>query len=287
MSGEREACAGGRHLRFADVLALATCTRPWSPAVALGARIAARFGANLTGCYVPAPLRPLGGAEEPDPLMPAQRDEMQREDADDPADFPSFARGLGVPFAAWTVACAPIAPTLRQLGGWHDLVVLERAMVPPERTLDVLGEALLGCRVPCLILPPGWNGEAAFQRVAIGWNGSAEATGALRRALPILQLARHVTLIDGEMRRSDEDVPGVSRPDPVLYLRHHQVEVAMQHLHAPSKATGTLLLHKAHEMQADLLVMGAYSQSRTRERVFGGATRHVLLHADIPLLMQH
>ena len=220
-------------------------------------------------------------------LMPAQRDEMQREDADDPAAFPSFAGGLGVPFAAWTVARAPIAPTLRQLGGWHDLVVLERDMVPPERTLDVLGEALLGCRVPCLLLPPGWNGTAAFQRVAIGWNGSAEATGALRRALPILQLARRVTLIDGEMRGSGEDAPGVARPDPVVYLRQHQVEAVSQRLPAPAKAVGAQLLHKARELQADLLVMGAYSQSRTRERVFGGATRHVLLHADIPLLMQH
>ncbi|HZX71811.1 MAG TPA: universal stress protein [Rhodanobacter sp.] len=40
-------------------------------------------------------------------------------------------------------------------------------------------------------------------------------------------------------------------------------------------------------MRADLLVMGAYSHSRLRERVLGGATRDVLTHAQIPVLMHH
>lgn len=40
-------------------------------------------------------------------------------------------------------------------------------------------------------------------------------------------------------------------------------------------------------MHANLLVVGAYSHSRLRERVLGGATRHMLVHAEIPVLMQH
>ncbi len=180
-------------LRFADVLALATCTSPWNPAVTTGAMIAAHHGSNLTGCYVPAPLRSLGGGEEPGPLMPGQRDEMEREGVDEPAAFPLFAQALGIRHAAWIVTRSPIAPTLRQLGGWHDLIVLEHDMVEPEQALDLLSEALRGCRAPCLILPPHWSGPATFQRIVIGWNGSAEATRALHGALPMLQLARPIT----------------------------------------------------------------------------------------------
>ena len=50
---------------------------------------------------------------------------------------------------------------------------------------------------------------------------------------------------------------------------------------------GEALLQRASDGGTDLLVMGAYGHSRMREFVFGGATRHVLRHAKIPVLMSH
>jgi nucleotide-binding universal stress UspA family protein len=50
---------------------------------------------------------------------------------------------------------------------------------------------------------------------------------------------------------------------------------------------GRALLNRAIEHRADLLVMGAYGHSRMRELVFGGATRHILRHMTIPVLMSH
>jgi nucleotide-binding universal stress UspA family protein len=50
---------------------------------------------------------------------------------------------------------------------------------------------------------------------------------------------------------------------------------------------GEILLKEVENIDADLLVMGAYGHSRMHERVFGGATRHVLEQATVPLLMQH
>lgn len=277
----------GLRLRFADVLALSTCTVPGSPAIRVGAAIAAYHRSNFTGCYVPSPLRSLNGGEEFDLPMPGQRDEFERGDDNQIESFLSYVRGIGVHHASWTVASTPIAPTLRKLGSWHDLAVLERDVVPPAHTIDILGEALLGCRIPCLILPPRWDGSATFHRIAIGWNGSIEATRALHSALPLLQLAKHVTLIDGEIRKFDEPPLGSFRPDPIAYLLHHQVDADMQYLHATSETAGTALLHKAHESRADFVVMGAYSHSRIRERVLGGVMRHVLLQADLPVLIQH
>jgi nucleotide-binding universal stress UspA family protein len=35
------------------------------------------------------------------------------------------------------------------------------------------------------------------------------------------------------------------------------------------------------------LVKGAYTQSRLRQMIFGGATNHILTHANLPVLMAH
>ena len=43
----------------------------------------------------------------------------------------------------------------------------------------------------------------------------------------------------------------------------------------------------ADEMKADLLVMGSYSRSRMRERIFGGVTEHMLTHTKRPILTVH
>ena len=45
-----------------------------------------------------------------------------------------------------------------------------------------------------------------------------------------------------------------------------------------------VILAEAKAMSADLLIKGAYTQSRLRQLVFGGATRHILSHAQIPVL---
>jgi nucleotide-binding universal stress UspA family protein len=50
---------------------------------------------------------------------------------------------------------------------------------------------------------------------------------------------------------------------------------------------GQTLLGAAHRFCADLLVMGAYAHSPLRELVFGGVTRHMLAHADLPVFMRH
>jgi nucleotide-binding universal stress UspA family protein len=35
------------------------------------------------------------------------------------------------------------------------------------------------------------------------------------------------------------------------------------------------------------MIKGAYTQSRLRQMIFGGATRHIIMEAKIPVLMAH
>lgn len=274
-----------RVTRPGDILALVTDTAPWSPAAVAGVAIAARWEANLTGCYIDPTLRKLAGNETGgEPTVMGLLLEPRAELADEHAAFGSLARHAGVRNADWVVARAGITPTLRWLGARHDLAVMERDMVQPSGLLDILGEAILDCRMPCLVLPPRWENELCFERIVIGCNGSLEAIRAIHSALPFLKVARQVTLVDGDVRDGDQGRPHF---DPFVYLLRHGITARPSYVRASSAMAGEILLKEVGNIDADLLVMGAYGRSRMRERVFGGATRRVLEEATIPVLMQH
>jgi nucleotide-binding universal stress UspA family protein len=251
----------------------------------VGVALAARWASHLTGCFVDPSLRMLSGADsEPTVLSLLLTTDV---DAGDGASFQSYTRIQGVRDTSWVATRTGIGPTLRQLGAWHDLAVLERDMVEQSELVDILGEAMLSCRVPCLVLPEHWVSDAIFKRVVVGWNGSIEATRAIHAALPFLAEAKEVVFIDGERPSASELAEGPPPFNPHIYLAHHGIAVRLHAVRADHHVAGEALLKEAMSQKADLLVMGAYGHSRMRERVFGGATRHVLENATIPLLMQH
>lgn len=280
MTSHEQADRSTRVTRPGDILALATSVRPWSPAVTAAIAIAARWGSNLTGCFIDPALR----TRATEPTVLGLLLETRPGSADELAAFAALARQAGVHGADWIVARSGIADTLRWLGARHDLAVIERDMVQVSGLLDVLGEAILACRMPCLILPPGWDREIRFERIVIGCNGSIESIRAIHAALPFLRVASQVTLVDGDVRDGDEGRP---RFDPFVYLLRHGIASKPSYVRSSSAMAGEILLQEVGNIQADLLVMGAYGRSRMRERVFGGATRRVLEDAAMPVLMQH
>lgn len=269
-----------------DILALVTSTSPWSPAAVAGVALAARWGSNLTGCFVDPSARMLRGTDG-EPSVLGLLTDPRADDADAHAAFGALARHSGVHEATWAVSSTGVAQTLRHLGAWHDLAVIERDMVEASGLLDILGEAILGSQLPCLILPPRWDRELSFESVVIGCNGSIESIRAIHAALPFLRMARHVTLIDGDVRGTSDGGGRLPRFDPFVYLLRHHITARPQYIRASSDLAGDILLKEARNAQVDLLVMGAYGHSPMRERVFGGATRRVLEESHIPVLMQH
>lgn len=269
-----------------DVLALVTATSPWSPAAVAGASLAADFDARLSGCYIDPGLRMLHGGE-PEPSVLALLIDPPHENPEDHASFIALARDAGVHRASWIVTRAGIAQTTRQMGAWHDLIVIERDMVDETVAFDVLGEALLTCRTPCLLLPPSWHGPIRPERVALAWNGSIESIRAIHAALPFLHRASDVVLLDGEAPAYDDEQERAPRFDPAAYLINHGIKARVRRVHAAPNEAGAALLREVEATKAKLLVMGAYGHSRVRERVLGGATRHILQHVNVPILMQH
>lgn len=270
---------------YSDVLALVTSSGPWSPAAFAGVDIAAMFDAHVTGCYVDPSLRSLRGIDDEPTVIALLMDEPRGGD-DGREVFAAFAHSRGVRHVSWMSTRVAPAKTMRALGAWHDLIVIERDLPEEPMMVDVLGEALLTCRAPCLVLPPQYDNPFEIKKLVVAWNGSIEAIRATHAALPLARLAEHVLVLrDGAMAMEDDDrLPPF---DPVLYLRLHGVNVSEQPIHASPLNAGPAILSTALQFSADCLVMGAYGHPRVRERILGGATRHLLQHADLPLFMQH
>jgi nucleotide-binding universal stress UspA family protein len=56
---------------------------------------------------------------------------------------------------------------------------------------------------------------------------------------------------------------------------------------AEGRSTGAAVLDAARARDCDLLIKGAFTRNRLRQMIFGGATSHIMEHADLPVLMAH
>jgi nucleotide-binding universal stress UspA family protein len=127
-------------------------------------------------------------------------------------------------------------------------------------------------------LPP-----AALDTMLIGWNGSAEAASAVAGALPLLVRAKQVSVFVAGEKGEEPQAPH----DLLDYLRWHGIAATQRLVKAPSHNVGAELVAEAARAGAGVIVMGAYTHSRMRELIFGGATNHVLKNSGVALLMAH
>ncbi|MEO0411180.1 MAG: universal stress protein [Pseudomonadota bacterium] len=167
------------------------------------------------------------------------------------------------------------------LGPASDMVVVSRpARKESKKARTFMLQAIMRSHRPVLVLPKD-NSCPALDHIAIGWNCSPEAARALHAALPVIKSAKKITFITAG---NSHDL-GPSFGEMSNYLTMHGVE-AERHHEGGADSTDALL--KAYDtVGADTLLTGAYSQSRWRERLFGGTTERLLHETDIPLLMLH
>ena len=159
-----------------------------------------------------------------------------------------------------------------------NLVVAAKRELSAIDAPAVIEELILAAGVPVLMLPPD-SAEAFGRTVVVGWNGSREAARALHEGLPFLRTAERAILLAIGEAGADSVEACVA-----MLRRHDGVTVEPQRIEGPDGDAGEVLLAQAAAHGADLLVMGAYGHSRLRELVFGGATRHVLREATLPVL---
>ena len=116
----------------------------------------------------------------------------------------------------------------------------------------------------------------------IAWDGSLEASHALRMTLPMLLRASAVHVVT--VTEGHREFPAT---DAARYLARHGIEAELHGWPAEGRSTAEALNTAADRLSAAYAVMGAYGHTRLREAVLGGATRDMLHEAGVPLLMAH
>lgn len=218
-------------------------------------------------------------------VLTMQREVELRRSEENRADA---VRGV---FDAWT-ANAPPGIDVRwiELDGVTDLLVEQHGRRADYLVVEqpahhdygpswqALRAALFTTDRPVLVVPAHSPTEFG-RRVAIAWRDDGRATKAVLSALHCLRKAEHVFVLTGTRGDATPHVPPI--------LREHGIAAELLVLPIGAGVFGAALLDKAHEIGADMLVMGVYQHSRLRELLLGGVTRHMLHHADLPMLLRH
>jgi nucleotide-binding universal stress UspA family protein len=256
-------------------------------------RLAGPFSARVTALALVAEpyLPPLVGVHIPVELLQQQVAEAEREADAVLAAAREAARTSNAPFAAarMTASVERLPSLFARAAGQADLCVVGKPSADhPDLDATSLAEAaFLHSGRPALVLPAVGTGSGGIRRAVVAWNGSREAARAVHDALPLLAGADR-TLVVAVDETAQRDPDGrATATDLAAHLARHGVRAEATSVPSGGLAVGDVLLSLSADMSADLLVMGGYGHSRMRELVLGGATRHLLAHATLPVLLSH
>ena len=205
--------------------------------------------------------------------------------------FESFMQNNGVPRSDGTKELLSFgwldeAPKSESFAGSYgrvfDLIVMNRADVDTTPLYNrAIESGLFESGRPILLAPPSPPHQIATN-VLIAWNCSTEQARAIALAMPLLQKADRVTVLTVI---GGTGVPGPSAEQLIRYLQRNGIVAEPIRVELDGRSTGEAILATAQSLGCDLLIKGAYTQSRLRQMIFGGATQHVLENAALPVLL--
>jgi nucleotide-binding universal stress UspA family protein len=261
--------------------------------LAVATALAGRFQARLVGLSIvpPVVVLPAGMPGAPDTVVVDSHCEAYRHDS--PALRAAFenaarARKLASEWreieAGSNNAAVMAMPHVRSA----DLVVASQTDPDWLQTahLDIADRLAMESGRPVLIVPNSGMRDWVGQNVLVAWNGRREAVRAAFDALPILQQAKSVRIVS-VAQQSEDAAQDMTVKDMRASLQRHGIKCEPARTVSSQGGAGPALLACAKEHACDLLVMGCYGHSRLRELILGGASRYVLNHMTIPVLMSH
>jgi len=192
------------------------------------------------------------------------------------------APGHNGPSASWREEDGRQNAVVGMSGRVYDMILVEQ----PEKLASIaeatLEDALFESGRPVMMVPK-LGSPSLGERVAIAWNGSTETALTVALAMPFLQQAREVIVVSVGAQHMPE--PGPAGEELARSLEGHGFNVSMRTAVGRQKPQGESFLKETMAAGADLLLKGAYTQSRIRQMIFGGATRHIIMESRIPVLM--
>lgn len=258
--------------------------------------IATAFGAYFEGLYVrqtqpvivgdgitlpPEYLKEL--SEESEQRATKARERYNRLVKSHDIPFRDVGQESSTPTAGWRSAEGRESDVVGDYGRLFDLIVIgrfnERSSIGWESTCEA---ALFESGRP-VIVAPKTAPESVGERIVIAWNRSTETARTIGLAMPFLTRAQAVTVVEVE----GGTVPGPDAEQLARHLSRNGIAAAVRFASAGRNAVGEVILQEAARANADLVLKGAYTQSRFRQMIFGGPTSHILENAAVPVLLAH
>jgi len=165
------------------------------------------------------------------------------------------------------------------IGRAFDMIVMPQPGALPKMPESVFETALFDSGRPVLVVPAGFAGMVG-RKILFAWNGSTESARAISLAMPFLRKAEEIQVVSVE----GSFVPGPAAAEIAQLLARHGLKATGEHIKPGGKTVGQALVERAHTLGADMIVKGAYTQSRLRQMIFGGVTRHLILSSPLPVL---
>ena len=192
------------------------------------------------------------------------------------------AAGYNGPSASWREEDGRQNAIVGMSGRVYDLIVVEQ----PEKLASIaeatLEDALFESGRPVMMVPKN-AGPLLGETIAIAWNGSTETALTVALAMPFLKQAKQIVVVAVGPQHMPE--PGPTGDELARSLEGHGLNVSMRTAFGRQKPQGESFLQEAMAAGADLMLKGAYTQSRIRQMIFGGATRHIIMESKIPVVM--
>jgi nucleotide-binding universal stress UspA family protein len=261
--------------------------------LALAALVAKRYGATIEGVALDfPPAHMLAGDIYGGAWVPVAKSNTDRQQQEARQAFevgmsasgiaPAGADGKG-PGWRWRSGDLNESGGVSGLGRVFDTTVYARpsqsVFAPHQFALET---SLFESGRPLLLAAPT-TASAIGENICIAWNCSTESARTVAFAMPMLEKAKRVTVLTVE----GGTVVGPSGADLSERLRLNGIASEARAVPDNGKGTGATVLAETERLGCDLLVKGAYTQSRLRQMIFGGATSHILSHASMPVFMAH
>jgi nucleotide-binding universal stress UspA family protein len=169
------------------------------------------------------------------------------------------AQGRSLKRIEWRSAVEPPGELLLREARAADLLIIGRKR--SENDADP-GAIVLRAGRPVLLAPDA-IAALPLRRVVVAWKDTRECRRAVRDALPFLQQAKEVLLVE------------IGEHESRSQAKTNLADVAAE------------LLCVVEEEKTDLIVAGGYGHSRLGEWIFGGVTRELLAASPVCCLLSH
>jgi nucleotide-binding universal stress UspA family protein len=149
---------------------------------------------------------------------------------------------------------------------------------------DIVERVIMSSGRPVLVIPYSGSFKDAGERIMIAWKAGRESIRAVNDALPILQKAHSVVIVEGAVSNG---INSSSLGPATDYLLKHSINVTIDIVNSDNFPVGDMLLNNVCEKKIDLLVMGAFAPNRRGTLKLSPVALHVLKHLTAPVLMSH